>query len=299
MTTMKAAVVNGFGAPEVLTITELPIPVPDAGEVLVRIAAAAVNPADLGMRDGRYPWRDEPRFPLIPGYDITGTVAEVGEGVTGLAVGDEVLAITMHATSQAGSYAEYVALPAAQVTAAPKNLSLLQAVTLPLNALVARQIVDVLGLAPGRSVLVNAPRSAVGAYVAQYAALDGLVVRTPADLDGQVDAAVDTVGGERARNAFDAVADGGRYATIVPEFWVPGGAFAEERGISPAFVALHSLPDGAMAGLVRSVEAGEVTPTPVDRTLPLSRAVEAHELLEAGGLRGKLVLTPDRSETGR
>src|ERR1043165_1348482 len=97
MTKMKAAVVNAFGGPEALTITELPVPVPAPGEVLVRIAAATVNPADGGMRDGRYPWKDAPRFPVIPGYDITGTVAALGEDVTGFAVGDEVLAITMHA----------------------------------------------------------------------------------------------------------------------------------------------------------------------------------------------------------
>ncbi|MBB6035168.1 NADP-dependent oxidoreductase [Phytomonospora endophytica] len=294
MTNMKAAVVRAFGGPAALTVTDLPIPAPAPGEVLVKIAAAAVNPADIGMRDGRYPWRDAPRMPIVPGYDITGTVAALGDGLagTGLAVGDRVLAITMHAVTQTGSYAEYAALPARQVVATPANLGLVEAVTLPLNALTARRIVERLDLDAGRTLLVNAPRSAVGAYVAQWAASAGITVVAPDEVTGPVDAAVDTIGGTRARAAFDAVADGGRYVSIVPEFWVPGGVFAAERGIEPALVALHSLGDGDLGDVVRAVESGELVPTPVDRTMPLSEAVRAHELLEAGGLRGKLVLTP-------
>ncbi|HEY1180585.1 MAG TPA: NADP-dependent oxidoreductase [Phytomonospora sp.] len=294
MTNMKAVVVRGFGGPDVLSNTDLPIPTPAPGEVLVRIAAATVNPADVGMRDGRYPWRDAPRMPVIPGYDIAGTVAALGADLAGgaLAVGDPVLAITMHALTQTGSYAEYAALPARQVVPAPKNLTPVEAATLPLSALTARRIVERLDLRAGRTLLVNAPRSAVGAYVVQWARTAGITVVAPEDAAGPVDAAADTIGGPRARAAFDAVADGGRDVSIVLEFWVPGGVFAAERGIEPALVALHSLGDGDLGDLVRAAESGELPPTPVDRTLPLSEAARAHELLEAGGLRGKLVLTP-------
>lgn len=259
--------------------------------------AAAVNPADLGMLAGNYRWYDELRLPLVPGYDVAGVV-EGGDWAAGAAV----IASTGHSRTQVGGYAEFVTLPAAQVAAAPANLDWTEAATLPLAGLTAYQALDLLDLAPGSTLLVNGPRGAVGRFATELAVARGITVLTPdtgeapaADsagrpASGSADAALDVVGGPRARAAFAAVRDGGRYVTTVPEFWVPGGQFTADRGIEPRIVRAE--PDGRMLDrLARAAEAGQLTAT-VAKTLALTEAADALDLLQAGGVRGKLVLVP-------
>ncbi|GAA1111642.1 NADP-dependent oxidoreductase [Kribbella jejuensis] len=317
---MRAMATDRVGAGATLRPHTLPMREPGAGEVLIKVMATAVSPADLGMLAGRYRWYDELRLPLVPGYDVAGVV-EAGDWERGAAV----IASTGHSRTQVGSYAEYVTLPASYVAPKPANLDWAEAATLPLAALTAHQALELLDLHPGQSLLVNAPRGAVGRFTTQLAQAAGITVLTPdaavvgagglvggagvpvgeAGVPvvgpggpvvgagggvGWVDAALDVVGGERARRAFAAVRDGGAYVTVVPEFWVPGGQFTPERGITPQLVRAE--PSGArLTAISRAAEAGQLTAT-VAKTLPLTEAQQALDLLASGGVRGKIVLLP-------
>jgi NADPH:quinone reductase len=277
---MLAVGVEAFGRP--LRQLRLPVPVPEPDEVLVRIAAAAVNPADLGMVAGRYRWHDPVRFPLVPGYDVAGLDE---------ATGRPVVAFTMHKSTQRGGYAPFVALPADLVVPLPEPVDAVDAAPLPLAGLTAAQALDTIGDAG--TLLVNGPRGAVGSLVVQLAAARGITV-VPADDPGPVDAAVDVVGGAVAQAAFDRVRDHGRYTTVVPEFWVPGGPFAPERGISPHVVSVR-YDRAQLAELVERLAAGTLT-TRIGAVLPLAEAREAHRIVgrAAGAPRisGKVVLAP-------
>ncbi|WP_405488539.1 NADP-dependent oxidoreductase [Nocardia sp. NBC_00511] len=317
MNTTNAITIESFGGPEVLRLQEVPLPEPGPGDVLLRVEIAGVNPAELGMRDGRYPWAQEPRFPLIPGYDIAGVVESIGREVTGLAVGDQVTATTAHSHSQIGSYAERVVLPADQVVPAP-GVDAEQRAALPLAGTVALQALRRLGLESGQALLVNGIGGGVGSFIAQLAAGRGITVAGTASVDdhdhvrdlgaipidrrgdiaeqlkshgiGPVDAAFDTVGGPSARTAFTTIRDNGRYATIVPGFWIPGGQFDPERGITPEIV-VYSHIRADLAELAALVAAGDLRAR-IATTLPLADASEAHRLLIKGGLRGKILLRP-------
>jgi NADPH:quinone reductase-like Zn-dependent oxidoreductase len=278
---MIAIGVDEFGAP--LRPLSLPRPVPGSGEVLVEVSVAAVNPADVGMVAGRYRWAEPVRFPLIPGYDLAGTVMGTGERVAGF---------TAHSHTQQGSYARYVALPAELVVPVPDALDLIDAATLPLAGMTALQAVEALSLAGVRTLLVNGPRGAVGGFVAQFAASRGVAVVSPGT-EPKVDAALDVIGGAAARAAFDAVRDGGRYVTVVPEFWVAGGPFLAQRGIIPQVVFVRH--DRAqLAQLLRLAATGELV-TRIGKVLPLAEAVEAHRIVgRANGaprVGGKVLLT--------
>lgn len=286
--TMTAMAVHEFGPAENLVPVRMPVREPGEGEVLIRVRAAAVNPADLGMRDGRYRWREPVRMPVVPGYDVAGVV-EAGTGR--FPAGTRVIGYTAHNKTQIGAYGEYVTLPERLVAPAPEKLGWAEAAALPLAGLTAQTALHTLGLAPGRTLLVN-QRSAVGRFVAQLAAAQGIAPVAPGEAvaGAVVDAALDVAGGAAARDAFARVKDGGRYATIVPEFWIPGGQFAPERGIEPVTVFVDETV-GDLAEIARLADAGVLSPH-VAETFPLVRAADAHRRMEAGGARGKLILEP-------
>jgi NADPH:quinone reductase len=277
---MVAVGVEAFGGP--LRRLRLPVTVPEPGEVLVRIAAAAVNPADLGMVAGRYRWNDPVRFPLVPGYDIAGVVEGTGQPVVGF---------TMHKSTQRGGYAQFVSLPADLVAPLPDGLAAVDAAPLPLAGMTALQALDAVGEAG--TLLVNGPRGAVGSLVVQLAGARGITV-VPADDPGPVDAAVDVVGGAVARAAFDRVRDHGRYATVVPEFWIPGGPFTAERGITPQVVSVR-YDRAQLIGLVDRLATGSLT-AKVGKVLPLTEVADAHRIVGraegAPRVAGKVVLVP-------
>ncbi|BCJ47798.1 NADPH:quinone reductase [Actinoplanes ianthinogenes] len=274
---MVAVGVERFG--ERLRPLRLPVPVAGPGEVLVKVVATAVNPADVGMVAGTYPWDEPVRFPMVPGYDVAGT---------DVATGRPVLGFTAHKATQTGSYAEYVALPADRVVPLPDDVDPVGAATLPLAGLTAMQLLDAVG--DVRTLLVNGPRGAIGSLLTQLAAERGITVAL--DGDGEVDAAVDVVGGPVARAAFDRVRAGGRYVTVVPEFWVPGGPFAAERGITPRVLAVRYDRE-QLLGLVERLAAGKLVAR-VGAVLPLAEADRAHRIVGrapgAPRVSGKVVL---------
>lgn len=283
---MKAMAVHEFGPAENLVPTELEVRDPAPGEVLIRVKAAAVNPGDIGMREGRYQWPEPTRMPVVPGYDVAGVVEA---GTAAFPAGTPVIGYTAHSQTQIGAYAEYVTLPDRLVAAAPAKVGWAEAAALPLAGLAAQTAVHRLGLTTGQTLLVNRAGGAVGGFAADLARARGIEVVTEPGV-GTVDAALDVVGGAGALAAFARVRDGGRYATVVPEFWVPGGQFTSARGIDPVLVFVD--PEvGDLAELARLTDAGALTPRVAD-TLPLASAAEAHRRMEKGGALGKLVLVP-------
>ncbi|MCZ7373513.1 NADP-dependent oxidoreductase [Micromonospora sp. WMMC250] len=326
---MRAVGLTEFGGPDVLHVVDLPEPHAGLGEIRVRVRAAAVNPADSLLRSGAAAWllRDIPG-PYVPGQDVAGIVDEIGPGtVTDLAYGDPVIAMVLPflprpdgtADYFGGGYAEHVVLPAGWVTRAPQGVDHATASTLPLNGLTALLTLDQLALEPGAVLAVTGAAGAVGGYVVQMAAAAGLAViadaaptdettvRTsgaakivargddvarriraiqPAGVDALVDAAL--VGPQ----VVDAVRDGGSLALLRGNGEPGAYAAGAGRGIT---VRTPFVPDYAgradrLAEIRRLTEHGVLLPR-VARTLAPADAPEAHRLLEAGGIRGRLVLT--------
>ncbi|MEU8638566.1 NADP-dependent oxidoreductase [Amycolatopsis sp. NPDC048633] len=302
---MRAMVVRRFGGPEVLESIEVPAPEPGPGQVLIRVTAAAVNPVDLATRAGILTEAGviPPREVLGLGWDVAGVV----EAGSGFRVGDAVIGLRDRIATPLGAYAEQIVLDASAVAPAPVCFSPAEAATLPLNALTAAQALDL--VETGGTVLVTGAAGAVGGHAVALAharklhvvavaseadeaavrgfGADRFVPRGPALGDrvrtlvpGGVDAALDPA--LLGLDALDAVRGGGEFVAFAA-----GAAPIPLRGIRVRTVWIRA--DGErLAGLTR---AGALRPRVAD-VLPLSRAAEAHERLAAGGLRGRLVLTP-------
>lgn len=310
---MRAVVIDGFGGPEVVRVAELPDPRPGPGQVLVRVAAAGVNPADVGTRGGFF--LGEPRFPMVLGWDASGVVEAVGTGVEEFAPGQPVVAYSTQAVTGNGLQAELAAVDLADVAQRPDAVDETAGATLPLNGLTALQALDALDLAGGRTLLVVGATGQVGGFAVQLAAYRGIEVVAqvaPADAEqvlrlgatqvvdrgpegaaevralvaGGVDGVLHAGGGAAAAAAaLSALRDGGRFVTTIP-----GSAPDAPRGIAVASVAVRS--DGAqLRELATLMGEGVLTPR-VAATLPFDRAAEAQDRVVTGGLRGKLVLRP-------
>lgn len=311
--TMKAVGVQEGGGPEMLEVMELPVPHAGPGEVRIRVHAAAVNPTDTVIRSGRVPgYRAQSPPPYVPGMDAAGVLDEIGAGVeTPLHVGDHVMAIVLPAGTH-GAYAEEIVVPVESVACVPAGASDADASTLPMNGLTALQALDKLALQPGQTLAVTGAAGAVGGYVIQLAKHAGLrvladaaeadealvaglgadvVVRRGDDVaarfldaaDGGVDGAVDAA----LMNTLllPAVKDGGRIACVRP---FQGDT---ERGIETLLVLVSNWAkeQAKLDHLRQLVEDGVLT-LRVARTFPAADAADAHRLLEAGGVRGRLVL---------
>ena len=309
---MKAVAITEFGGPEVLKVVDIPEPHAGPGEVRIRVAAAAVNPTDTLFRSGAYTLAIESPAPHVPGMDAAGTIDEVGDGV-GWSIGDQVMAIILHRGPHGGAYASHVVVPADSIAKLPANATMIEAATLPMNALTARLSLDQLALKPGQTLAVTGAAGAYGGYVIELAKQDGLyviadaseadealvyrlgadiVVRrgddvahkirniTPDGVDGLADGAV------LGKKVLPAIKQRGSLAVI------RGCDFATEREISihQTFVYEYANNREALDRLRLQVEAGEIT-LRVATTYDYSNASEAHKLLEAGGTRGRIVLT--------
>ncbi len=309
---MRAIGVNDYGGPEALEVVELPDPSPGPGDVLVRVRAATVNPTDTYVRNGARSERQrEDPPPYVPGMDVAGVVEALGEDVDGPSVGDEVMAIVVPKGSH-GGYSERLALPAESVAHVPAGTTLVEASTLPMNGLTARLALDMLGLSAGETLAVTGAAGALGGYVVEMAKADGLrVVADASEADEELVArlgadAVVRRGDDVAERIVDAA--GGRVPGLVDgavqnELLFPavadGGGFATVRGFradAPRGITIHQVwvreyarEQAKLDRLRQQVEDGQLT-LRVARTFPPEEASEAHRLLEAGGIRGRLVI---------
>ncbi len=310
---MRAVGFLEVGGPEVLRIVELPDPQAGPGELRIRVHAAAVNPTDTGPRSGGRPeaLREWPP-PYVPGMDAAGVLEQIGAGVSSdLRVGDHVMAIVIPSGSH-GAYSEHIVVPAESVVRTPAGATDVQAATLPMNGLTARLALDLLDLRPGETLAVTGAAGAVGGYVIQLAKADGL--RVVADAAPKDETLVRSLGAdllvsrgadvaERIRGVVPLGVDGLVDAALLNELIVPavrdGGRIATvrgfvgdaERGVSfhPVSVRTVAREHEMLDRLRQQVEKGQIT-LRVARSFPAVQAAEAHRLLEAGGIRGRLVL---------
>jgi NADPH2:quinone reductase len=310
---MRAVGVTEFGGPEALHVVDVPEEHAGAGQVRLRVTAATVNPTDTHAVAGAYADRDPVKQPpWVPGMDVAGVVAEVGEGVEHVAVGDQAMGIVVP-TGAHGGYREDIVLPGGSVVAAPKGADAVAASTLPMNGLTARLALDQLGLEPGQVLAVTGAAGAFGGYVVQLAKADGLTV--VADAAGEDEQLVRDLGADvvvprgddvaaRIREQFpdgvDGLADGAVQDALVLPAVRDGGRVATVRGyrgdgsdrvtVVPVLVRRAAEDRAALDRLRERAEQGALT-LRVNRTFPAEQAAEAHRLLAQGGVRGRLVLT--------
>jgi NADPH:quinone reductase-like Zn-dependent oxidoreductase len=308
---MRIVTQQTLGGPDVLELVEAPTPEPMPTEVLVRSAAAGVNPVDWKTR-ARGAFLGQPPFTV--GWDVAGVVEKTGFGVTRFAPGDRVFGMPRF-PREAAAYAEYVTSPARQLARIPDGLSDVEAAALPLAGLTAWQAlvetadvrqgsrVLVLGAAGGVGHLMVQVAKARGAYVigtassAKHAFLEGLGVDEAIDYTSEVveervsdvDVVVDLVGTETTPKAMAALRDGGIFIAVTAS--VGPDALAELAAGRVRWTGILVEPDRVgMEALAGLVESGALRPH-VAETFPLEEARRAHELGETGRTQGKLVLT--------
>ncbi len=302
-----------FGGPEALKVIEVPERHAGPGQVRIRVRAAAVNPTDTYVRNGARAdaQRADPP-PYVPGMDAAGVLDEIGDGVqTDLSIGDHVMAIVVPRGAN-GGYSESLVVPADSVVRVPKGATDVEASTLPMNALTARLALDLLNLRRGQTLAVTGAAGAFGGYAVQLAKAEGLTVvadasRTDEELVRDLGADIVVKRGddvadrilEAVPGGVDAVADGALLNALVLRAIRDGGALAAVRTfvgeterdivIHPVWVREYAKERLKLDRLRQQVEDGQIT-LRVAATFPPERAGEAHRLLEAGGVRGRLVI---------
>lgn len=307
---MRAIVQETVGGPEVLHIAERPSPAAGAGEVVVSVKAAGINPVDAAVRGGFYPLLGEPPFTI--GWDISGIVKALGPGVDGVSVGDEVYGMPLF-PKEAAAYAEEVAAPANELAPKPKTLDHVHAAALPLAGLTAwLGLVRTAAVATGQRVLIHAAGGGVGHLAVQIAKARGATVIATASAGKvdfvrslgadevidyrktdfvkavhDIDVALEAVGGDHAAETAKTVRQGG---VLVSLLGVSEAAAAEAkaRGIRVERISVRPDREGLIE-LSRLVEAGRLK-VHVEKTFPLEEAGAAHAFL-ATKPKGKVVLT--------
>ena len=322
---MRAAVITRPGPPEVLQVREVPDPRPGAGEVLVDVTASAVNRADLMQRQGHYD--PPPGASPYPGLECSGVIAELGPGVTGWTVGDDVCALL-----GGGGYAERVAVPVGQLMRVPQGISRRDAAALPETACTVWSMVfDIGRIQPGETLLVHGGTSGIGTLAIQLAHQFGARVITTAgspaklavaqrlgadvvinyreqdfaeviaaETDGGVDVILDNMGGEYLPRNVASLRTGGRLVVLGLQGGRRGeldlGALLTKRA-SVSAASLRARPAAQKAAIVTAterhvwplIESGDVMPV-IDRVIPLEEAAAAHQLVESSAHIGKVLL---------
>ncbi|MER6308145.1 NADP-dependent oxidoreductase [Streptomyces sp. NPDC001657] len=299
---MRAIRIDRFGTPAVLDTVDVPEPAPGPGEVLIRTVATSINPVDDKTREGAI-GEGTPPLPLTLGWDLAGIVVDGGN--SGLRAGERVIAMSHQLSSGRGTWADLVVLPAHAVAAAPGSISLVEAATLPLPGLTAWQTLDWLAVKEGERLLIAGAAGAVGGCALQIARARGVRVDALVSRDAQVafarehgadvvatdrhafqersyDAVFDTFG------AFvtEAVADGGRYASIATQAGpVPD---LSSRGVRTTVHQVRE--DGAgLNELTKLVDCGALQ-VRVHATFGVQEIHAAHARFLQGGLAGKIAV---------
>ena len=313
---MKACIIEAFGGREQLRIADVPKPDPAAGEVLIRIHAAGIDPVDWKIREGYLKDLFPHRFPLIPGWEAAGEVEAVGAQAERFKPGDAVYTYARLPVVQHGTYAEYIALPEAQVALKPANMSMVEAASIPLTGLTAYQSLFKAGrLEKGESVFIIGASGGVGSCAVQFARIQGARVAALASgknrdylrelgaehvidyergdfinslgewMPNGVDLVFDCHGGETLERAKMCVRAGGRVVSITEP---DGGGGLEARDVRFAYVFVE--PSSDQLDQIRGlIETGAFRST-VTATFDLEQVDRAHQMLERGHTRGKIVL---------
>ncbi len=322
---MAASVLDGFGAPEVLHLGRMPRPSVKPDQVLVRVRAASVNPVDCGFRAGNMAMVAGKKFPKTIGLDLCGDVTEVGARVSDFKVGDAVFSF-LSPMGTPGSYAEYVAVSAAQLAKKPANLSYEDVAAMPVAASTALKALQGKGrLQAGQRLLVVGASGGVGTFAVQIGKLLGADVSgvcsgrnaelvmglgadrvidytktdfTKADFtkeDARYDVILDATSAAFSKSRV-ALKRGGRYITIA---FSPGALWTSLLSHLAGTGTCHTMMATPKADELRQIaawaEAGKLRSV-VDKVFPLAEAAEAHKASETGRSRGKLVIRVDSAD---
>jgi NADPH:quinone reductase-like Zn-dependent oxidoreductase len=305
--TMKAVVAHEYGGPKVLKLEDVPIPEPKENEILVRVIASGVNPADPLILSGKFAKEFGTHLPLVLGYDMAGVVVKTGAKITKLKVGDPVYAYLLWG----GGWAEYCISNEGESAIKPKSLSLVESSAVPLAALTAWQaLIDIGKIQSGQTVLIHGGSGGVGSFAIQIAKACGArVIATASSLNQDllkqlgadvtidytkqkfeevardVDLVLDPVGRDTLARSYGVVKKGGIVVTIVS---LCAEAQLKKHGIRGA--SLSSRPNSdELAEITRLIDAEKIKPV-VSQVLPLTDAAKADEQAETHHTRGKIVL---------
>ena len=309
---MKAMRYHSYGDSGVLVYEEAERPVAGAGQVVVRVAGAAFNPVDVAIRAGFMQQVFPVDFPHVPNFDVAGVIAEVGEGVSDWSAGDTVVAFLP--MTAPGAAAEYVAVPAELLAAAPRTVELVDAAALPSAGLTAWQPLFEHGnLTAGQSVLVNGAGGAVGGYAVQLAKSAGATVTATGSahsiervrsygadriIDYTATPLLQAVAGQRFDVVLNLVRTGPEETAQLADLAADCGVFvittgpAADPGRGVRAVQMFARSDAAQLGeLVARVDAGELK-IDVAQRRPLADLAAVHDQAAAGELPGKTILIP-------
>src|SRR5438270_1430164 len=303
---MKAVVAHEYGEPEVLKLEDVPVPEPKENEILVRVIASGVNPADPLILNGRFAKEFGTHLPLILGYDVAGIVVKTGAKITKLKVGDPVYAYLLWG----GGWAEYCISNETESAFKPKSLSFTDASSVPLAALTAWQAFELGKLQSGQTVLIHGGSGGVGSFAIQIAKARGARVIATAstanqdllkqlgadmaidytkqkfeDIGKDVDVVMDSIGKDTLARSYGVVKKGGFIVSLVAR---PDSAELEKHGIRGAPMSVD--PNSAeLAEITKLIDARKVKVI-VSQTFALADAAKAQEQAATGHTRGKIVL---------
>jgi len=309
MPSMKAVRIHAYGGADVLAYEDAPRPTAGDGEVLVRVHATSVNPFDCAVRAGYMSAYLNYTLPVILGTDVSGIVEEVGSGVTTFKRGDSVYA--RGGVTRDGAYAQYAVAPASDVAAKPKSLDHIHSAAIPHATLTAWQaLFGIANLTKGQTVLIHGAAGGVGHFAVQLAKWRGAKVIGTAsrNLDfvrglgvdeaidysttpfenavSNVDVVLDTVGGDTQQRSWQVLKPGGILVSIVQ---APSEETAKAHGVRGAFVFSTPPIGEVLTEVAVLVDSGQIKPE-VSAVLPLQEIRKAHQMVEAGHTRGKIVL---------
>lgn len=304
---MIAIRIDHFGGPETMSVSDVNIPQPEAGEVLVRNLAVGVNPVDYKIREGQYPEVKADKLPLTLGREVAGLIEAVGEGVEGFQVGDRVFAMI----GADGGYAQYSRVPAKHLAVIPSSIDWRHAAAIPLAAHTAWQaLVEHGHLEHGQKVLIHGGTGGVGHFAVQFARIKGAQVYATAsgdslaflsklgvdraidykqerfeDICEDFDLVIDLIGGETQARSWQVLGEGGR---LVSTLEMPDAHHPQAQGKTGA--VFITCPDGCeLAEIASYVAAGKVKVV-IAETFELRDAVKALDYIANQHVHGKVVL---------
>ena len=303
MSTMKAIQAHDYGGPEVLVLEQAQLPQPNADQVLIKLKAAGVNPADWKYRLGAYKQFMPLQFPWTPGMEGSGIIEAVGANVTAFKKGDEVYGIV------SGGYAEYALAKANEIQLKPTSLTFEEAASLPVGVLTAWGAVKAAKVEAGQRVLVHGAAGGVGAYVVQLAHWKGAHVTGTASarnlefakslgaedvIDYQatpfetvvhdMDVVIDTVGGDIPERSFQVLRPAGTFVTVAARLAEDAGQAQKVKAIGAGRAPAENLKQ-----ISELIEAKQLQPV-TGALFPLGNAREAHELSQTSHGRGRIIL---------
>jgi len=306
---MKAIQIHEFGGPEVLKYEDAPKPKPGADEVVIKVFATSVNPIDWKIREGHAKGKFPIKFPLIPGWDVSGEIDEVGSNILNFRKGDEVY--SRPDPTKNGTYAEYVVVKANLINLKPQSIDHEKAAAVPLAGLTAWQaLFDYGKLQQGQKVLIHAASGGVGTFAVQFAKWKGAYVIGTTSKENMdfvkklgadkvidyknekfeeklknIDLVIDLIGGDTQKRSLKVIKKGGRLITTVQ---VENQEATKEKNIHIEGFLAQSLPE-ELEQIKQLIDSGKVKPV-VSKIMPLKDAAKAQKLSEKGHTRGKIVL---------